>query len=109
MKAIAVSLVVVIITFALPAPAGADGGELFARKCSTCHGKDGKGDTAMGKKKGIRSLGSPEVQAQTDNELALMIAEGGRKKDKSHAFKAQGLSDEDVRELVTFIRALKRR
>jgi len=90
----------------------ADGGELFQRRCSTCHGKEGKGDTAIGKKKNLKALGSPEVQALSDSELTSRIAEGVEpvgKDDRQHAFKDKGLSDDDIAELVTFIRALARR
>lgn len=109
MRKTAVVLVISMIGVLLPASASADGGELFERKCSTCHGNDGKGNTAIGKKKGIRALGSPEVQAQTDSELTAQIADGGPEGDRQHAFKDKGLSREDISELVTFVRALARR
>lgn len=89
----------------LPASLGADGGELFQRRCASCHGKDGKGETAIGKKKNLRALGSPDVQARSDEELTTQIAEGGTSGDRQHAFKDKGLSDDDIAELVTLIRA----
>ena len=41
-----------------------------------CHGPDGSGDTAMGKKMKIRDLRSADVQKQTDAQLAEIIAKG---------------------------------
>jgi len=101
-----------ILGLMAPATLLADGGELFQRHCSTCHGKEGKADTAIGKKKNLKALGSPDVQALTDSELTTRIAVGvepAGKDDRQHAFKDKGLSDEDIAQLVTFIRALARR
>ena len=39
-----------------------DAAGTYKAKCSACHGADGKGDTAMGKKMGLMDLASPEVQ-----------------------------------------------
>jgi mono/diheme cytochrome c family protein len=100
---------IALIGLIFPPSVAADGGELYQRRCSSCHGADGKGDTAIGKKKGLRPLGSPEVQALTDSELASKIAEGGAEGDRQHAFRDKGLSDEDVSEIVIFVRALARR
>jgi len=107
-KSVIVALISVLSLLIAPTAARAEGGELFARRCSSCHGKDGKGDTAIGKKKNLRSLGSPEVQALSDDDLTARIADGGTSGDRQHAFKDKGLSDEDISQLVTFIRALAR-
>lgn len=104
----AIALVILMTCLFVPVSARAEGGELFERHCSTCHGKDGKGNTAIGKKKNLRSLGSPEVQALSDDDLTERIANGGKDGDRRHAFKEKGLSNEDVTQLVTFIRALAR-
>jgi hypothetical protein len=41
-----------------------------------CHGQDGSGDTAMGKKLKVRDLRSAEVQSQTDAQLTDIITKG---------------------------------
>ena len=46
-----------------------DAASTYKAKCSACHGADGKGETAMGKKFGLRDLASPEVQKLSDDEL----------------------------------------
>ena len=109
MRKTAAILIASITVLFVPAFAQADGGELYARRCASCHGKEGDGDTAIGKRKGLKALGSAEVQAKTDSELAAKIAEGGENGDRQHAYKDKGLSDADVNDLVTFIRSLARR
>ena len=42
------SFVVLAVVIALPL--SADGPAIFKSKCAACHGQDGKGETAMGKK-----------------------------------------------------------
>ena len=106
MRKTAIVLVISMLGLLAPAASRADGGELFERRCSSCHGKDGKGNTAIGKKKNLRALGSPEVQSLSDEELTRRIATGGESAERQHAFKDKGLSDDDIAQLVTFIRAL---
>jgi mono/diheme cytochrome c family protein len=79
-----------------------DAASLYKAKCSACHGADGKGDTPMGKKMGLRDLASPEGQKMSDNELAAIIADG---KDKMPNYK-KSLKPEQIKELVAFVRSL---
>ena len=81
------------------------GGEtLFKQKCAVCHGADGKGQTTIGKADKIRDLGSAEVQAQSDDELAGIIGNG---KNKMPAY-GKSLKPEQIKDLVAFIRTLKK-
>jgi mono/diheme cytochrome c family protein len=82
-----------------------DGAALFKAKCAACHGQDGSGNTTMGKKAGLRDLGSAEVQKQTDAELTAIIAEGKGK--PAHAYKNKGVTDAQIAALVAHIRTLK--
>ena len=51
-------------------PAAADdAAATYKAKCAMCHGADGKGETPVGKKMGIRDFTSPEVQKMSDDEL----------------------------------------
>ncbi|MDX1582350.1 MAG: cytochrome c [Thermoanaerobaculia bacterium] len=78
---------------------------IFASKCSSCHGSRGKGDTAIGRKNEIRDLGSGPVQAMSDAELADVIRNGtGPLSSKMHPSK--DLSEEQLRDVITFIRSL---
>lgn len=84
-----------------PSSAGAD---TFAAKCASCHGKDGAGTTTIGKKMGLRDLGSAEVQKQTDQQLHDVTAKG-RKKMPAYEKK---LSAAQIKDLITYIRSLKK-
>ena len=78
-----------------------DAAAIYKTKCAACHGPDGKGDTAVGKKLGVRDFASPEVQKQSDDELAAIINDG---KNKMPAYK-KSLKPEEVKALVAFIHA----
>lgn len=82
----------------------ADGGADFKAKCAMCHGPDGKGDTVMGKKFGLKDLGSAEVQKMSDADLTSTITNG---KDKMPAYKGK-LTDAQISDLVKYIRTLKK-
>lgn len=96
-------LATILALIALPVMAADDAAALFQTKCSACHGKTGAGDTAMGKAKNIKDLGSADIQKLSDDEITDFIANG-----KGHGFKAKGLTDDQVKSLVSFIRTLKK-
>ena len=76
-----------------------DAAPIFKTKCAACHGPDGKGETTVGKKLGARDFASPEVQKQSDDEIAAIINDG---KNKMPAYK-KSLKPEEVKALVAFI------
>ena len=82
--------------------AAQDGPTLFKSKCAMCHGADGKGDSAMGKRLNVRDLGSAEVQKQTDAELTTIITKG---KGKMPPFEGK-LTAAQVGQVVAYIREL---
>lgn len=104
---VAVSLSAVLL-FSKPSQAAGDmavdAAGMFKAKCAVCHGADGSGNTAMGKKLGVRDLRSAEVQSQSDAQLFAAISNG---KGKMPAF-GKSLSDGDRHQLVSHIRTLKK-
>lgn len=83
-------------------------------KCRMCHGADGNGTTtAIGKKpnSGIKDYTSAEVQAaMTDEEMIKFIKEGAKDeagKSRMPAY-ADKYSEEEINDLVAFIRAMKK-
>jgi mono/diheme cytochrome c family protein len=86
-------------------PAAADAAGNYKAKCASCHGADGKGETAMGKKFGLKDLASPDVQKMSDDELTTMIADG---KDKMPSYK-KSLKPDEIKELVGYIRSLAKK
>lgn len=71
----------------------------FKAKCAACHGADGKGKEMMK----TRDLGSADVQKQTDADLTTIISKG---KGKMPAYGT--LTPDQVKDLVTYIRSLKK-
>ncbi|MGH9539633.1 MAG: c-type cytochrome [Terriglobales bacterium] len=87
-------------------PAAADdAAPTFKAKCAACHGADGKGETAMGKKFGLRDLASPDVQKMSDAELNAIIADG---KDKMPSYK-KSLNPGQIKDIVGYIRSLAKK
>ena len=78
----------------------------FAKSCSTCHGADGnspKEAIAKMLKAEIPLLGSGDVQAKSDDEIRKAITEGYEKMKP-----IKGLSDKDVRNVIAFVRGIKK-
>jgi cytochrome c553 len=99
-----------IFGFAAMLTASADPQATWLASCKGCHGADGKGQTAMGKKLGAKDYSDAAVQAAlTDAAAAKAIKEGVTDKDGKTVMKpAQGLSDADVTALVAYMRTLKK-
>lgn len=89
---------------------GADAAANWKEHCTKCHGDDGKGNTKMGRKLDIRDLSKADVQAKfTDADAMKAMKEGIKDKDGKVAMKpAEGLSDDDMKALVGYVRGLKK-
>lgn len=85
----------------------ADGTEIYNKKCASCHGKDGKGDTKMGKKKGARDYTDPAVQASFSDEEGVKAILDGLKDDKGKVVMkgASGkISEADAKAMIQYMR-----
>jgi mono/diheme cytochrome c family protein len=80
----------------------ADAAATWSQHCASCHGKDGSGNTMMGKKLGVKDYAKD--QGFSDGEAANIIKNG---KGKMKGFKDK-LSDTDVKALVAYVRSLKK-
>ena len=95
--------VILAVMFAFSgATFAADAGALWGQHCASCHGKDGSGNTAMGKKLGLKNY--TKEQGFSDAEAANVIKNG---KGKMKGYKDK-LSDADVKALVAYVRSLKK-
>ena len=110
--AVVIVTVGLLLTLNLPAVsvsnAGGDaeaGATLFKKKCAMCHAQDGSGNEKMAKmlKVEIRDLGSAEVQERTDEDIAKIVKEGDGKMKP-----VEGLSEDDIANVIAFIRTLKK-
>ena len=101
-----------LLIFASAALAGfaADAATNWTDACAKCHGTDGKGQTKMGKKLSIADLTEAKVQAKFTDEAAFKaIKEGIKDESGKTTMKAvEGLSDDDVKALVAYVRTLKK-
>jgi mono/diheme cytochrome c family protein len=89
---------------------GADAAANWAQHCASCHGKDGSGNTTMGRKLGVKDYRDAKVQAAfSDAEAARAIKEGVKTNSKE-TMKPFGskLSDADIKALVAYIRSFKK-
>ena len=93
----------------LSARAG-DAKALYDQSCTKCHGADGKGDTKMGKKLGVKDYSDAKVQdALKDDAAFKSIKEGLKDKDgKTEMNPADGIADEDIKALVAYMRTFKK-
>ena len=79
---------------------------LWDKNCASCHGKDGKGETKMGKKAGCKDYTDAKVQAALSDDQAIKaikegVKEGDKEKMKSFADK---FSDDEIKSLVAYLR-----
>ena len=83
------------------APASAQ--DVYLDKCSVCHGQDGAGNTAKGRKLKVKNVRSPEVQKLTDAEMIDIVAKG---KGKDMDGFGKELGDDMVKQVVAYYRSL---
>lgn len=109
MKKILLLTVMITSTALLSASAG-DASATFEKTCAKCHGKDGKGETKMGAKLGIKDMTDAKVQAAfTDEEAFKALKEGLKDKDGKLLMKpAEGVNDDEIKALVSYVRTLKK-
>jgi cytochrome c553 len=88
----------------------ADAKELYEKDCAKCHGADGKGETKMGKKYNCKDYTDAKVQAELKDDAAIKaIKEGLKDKDGKQVMKpAEGLSDDEIKGLVAYMRTFKK-
>jgi len=108
MKKILTLSVAIMAVSALSATA-ADAKATYEKDCAKCHGADGKGETKMGKKNGAKDYTSAKVQDELKDEAAIKaIKEGYKDKEGKVVMKpSEGLSDDEVKGLVAYMRKFK--
>jgi len=79
-----------------------DAAALYKSKCAGCHGADGSGGTAYGKKEKLRDLRSADVQKQSDAQLLAIVTKG---KGKMPGYE-KSLGADKCNQLVAYVRKL---
>jgi len=101
---------VIAATFTTWSLSAADTQEIWDKDCAKCHGKDGAGQTAMGKKFKLKDYTDASVQASFTDEEAMTAIKDGVKEDGKTKMKPFGdtLSDEEIKGLVAHVRSFKK-
>jgi mono/diheme cytochrome c family protein len=91
-------------------PAAADDAtQLWDMNCAACHGKDGKGQTMMGRKLQIKDLTDAKVQGSFSDAEAMKTIKEGVTDNGTEKMKAFGdkFNDDDIKALLAQVRSFK--
>ena len=80
----------------------ANGEKVYKAKCASCHGPDGKGETAAGKATKARDICSDEVTKESDAAWTDIIVKG---KNKMPGYDKK-VTDADVKDVIAYMRSL---
>jgi len=105
MKMTKLILLIVMIALALflilPSLSWADdGASIYKAKCAVCHGADLAGKPAAK----APSLVGDEAKKASDADLTDMIANGGKDKKAMHAFANKGVTPDQIKMVISYIR-----
>ena len=109
-RKLTLSLVVLFAISASSSLFAANAATLWKKDCAKCHGADGRGDTKIGRKRLINDLTDASFQAKfTDEEATTSIKFGLKDAKGKVIMKAiKGVSDDDIKALVAYVRSLKK-
>jgi mono/diheme cytochrome c family protein len=96
-------LVVGIGTLMIAAPQSKDAKQVYLDKCSVCHGEDGKGQTAKGKKLKVKDVSSADVKKMSDADFLNAVLKG--KGQDMDAFEKE-LGPDMCKKISTYMRSL---
>jgi mono/diheme cytochrome c family protein len=88
-----------------PSASPSSPGAIYAKRCASCHGKDGKSDTFKGKLRSARNLTDPKWQADVSDERIFNSITNGKGHMPSFGKK---LSEAEINSLVSYVRGLKK-
>ncbi len=105
--AILIATIAVALFLILPnlSWAANEGAALYQAKCAMCHGADLAGKPAAK----IPSLVSAGTKQLSDADLTDAIANGGKDKKASHAFANKGVTPDQVKMVVAYIREAQKK
>lgn len=111
-KATGLAIIGIGLTFAVVLAAGGNASgpapqtaaqDVYLDKCAICHGKDGAGNTAKGRKLKVKDVRSPEVQKLSEAEMIEIVAKG---KGKDMDGFEKELGKDSVKNVVAYYRSL---
>jgi mono/diheme cytochrome c family protein len=104
------AILAIAITATATTAAAADGKALYEQGCVKCHGPDGKGNTKMGQKLGVKDYSnSKSWEGLGDEKAAKAVKEGVKDKEGKTVMKpAEGAGDSDAKAMVEYMKTLKK-
>jgi len=102
LSGIAVLAVLCLAAAGLRAQDVANGEKVYKAKCASCHGPDGKGETAAGKATKARDICSDEVKKESDAAWTDIISKG---KNKMPSYDKK-ITDAEVKDVIAYMRSL---
>lgn len=98
-------VVVIVFCAAVPRTSVAQNVDLlYSEKCAGCHAADGSGHTSATTKMAVPDLRSNRVKQMSDDDLYAATAHGKGHKSYPHAFLHTGLTEQQIRHLISYIR-----
>jgi mono/diheme cytochrome c family protein len=82
--------------------AASPGEAAYKAKCAMCHGAAGTPSAGMAKMMGIKPASDPAIKALTDAEMITAVKDG-----KGKMKPIAGLTDPEIKEVVSYYRGLK--
>ena len=76
---------------------GADGAQIYKAKCAGCHGPNGEGKVGPNLK--TTKLG--------EDDIVMLLSKGDEGKKAPHKKAMSGLSEEDIKAVVHYVKSLK--
>lgn len=81
----------------------ADSGEAtYKAKCASCHGSSGTPSPGMAKMLGVKPVSDPSVKSMSVSEMEAVVKNG-----KGKMKPVAGLTDAQIKDVVTYFRSLK--
>ncbi len=103
------TVTIIVSALALMSARAEDPKAVYEKDCTKCHGADGKGNTKMGKKLGIKDYTDAKVQAELKPDKAFKsIKEGLKEGDKELMKPFDSLSDDDIKALIKYMQGFKK-
>jgi len=91
------------VTFLSSPPAQKSAKQIYLDKCSVCHGEDGRGRTARGKKLKVKDIASPGIRRMPDDQLHQVVLKG---KGQNMDGYEKELGPDTSKKLVAYMRSL---
>jgi cytochrome c6 len=97
-----VLLALAVLTTSAGALAQSPGEATYKAKCQSCHGANGTPPPSLAKLLGVKPISDPDIQKLTPEQMAAAVKNG-----KGKMKPVAGLSDAQIKDVVTYYRGLK--